>query len=59
MLLMGASREELLVPRDTLVFLLQKLGFLVNTQRSILDPTLTLEFLGVLVDAQNTTLSLL
>ena len=55
---MRASREKLLVPRDTLVFLLQKLGLLINTQKSILDPTWTLEFLGVLVDAQNATLSL-
>ena len=45
-LLMAASREELLIALDT--FLLQNLGFLINVQILILEPTSTLGFLGVL-----------
>ena len=58
MLLMAGSREELLIARDTLIFLLQHLKFLINSQKSILDPTSTLEFLTVLGESQNMTLSL-
>ena len=54
---MAASQGELLIARDTLIFLLQNMGFFINTQKSILDPTSTLEFLGVLVDSQNMALN--
>ena len=37
MLLMVASQEELLIPRDTLIFLLKQLGFLNSTPTSILE----------------------
>ena len=54
---MAASQGELLIARDTLIFLLQNMGFFISTQKSILDLTSTLEFLGVLVDSQNMTLN--
>ena len=54
---MAASQGELLIARDTLIFLLQNMGFFISTQKSILDLTSTLEFLGVLVDSQNDTKS--
>lgn len=50
MLLMAVSREELIIPRNTLIFLLKSLGFLINSEKSILDQTSTLEFLAVIVD---------
>ena len=58
MLLMASSLEDLLMARDTLIFILQHLGFLINIKKSYLEPTSTLEFLGVIVDSGETTLSL-
>lgn len=55
---MGVSRKELLAARDTLVLLLQNLRFLINFQKSVLNPTSTLEFLGALVNSQNTKFGL-
>ena len=57
MLLMAASWEELLIAQDSLTFLLRNLEFLIKTQKLTLDPPSTLEFLGVLVNSQNKTLS--
>ena len=58
MLLMASSLEDLLMARDTLIFILQHLGFLINIKKSYLEPTSTLEFLGVIVDSGEMTLSL-
>ena len=58
MLLMVSSLEDLLVARDTLIFILQHLGFLINVKDSCLEPKSTLEFLGVIVDSGEMTLSL-
>ena len=40
------------------MFILQHLGFLINITKSYLEPTSTLEFLGVIVDSGEMTLSL-
>ena len=53
---MGVTLKELSVVQDTLIYLLQSLGFLVSIQKSVLNPTLTLEFLGVVVISQDMTL---
>ena len=43
-LLIAASRQELLIARDMLRFLLQNLEFLINTQNLILDLTSSLKY---------------
>ena len=58
MLLMASSLEDLLMARDTLIFILQQLGFLINIKKSYLEPTSTFEFLGVIVDSGEMTLGL-
>ena len=58
MLLMASSLEDLLRARDTLIFILQHLGFLINIKKSYLEPTLTLEFIGVIVYSGEITLGL-
>ena len=58
MLLMASSLEDLLMARDTLIFIIQHLGFLINIKKSYLEPTPTLEFLGVIVDSGEMTLTL-
>ena len=58
MLLMASSLEDLLMAIDTLIFIRQHIGFLINIKKSYLEPTPTLEFLGVIVDSGEMTLSL-
>ena len=43
-LLMAASVEELTLAKDNLIVLLQNLGFLINTKKSILQPTQKIQF---------------
>ena len=57
MLLMASSLEDLLIPRNTLIFILQDLGFLINI-KSYLERISTLEFLRVIVDSGKMPLSL-
>ena len=57
-LIMAASREELIAARDTTIFLLHHLGLTINHKKSEFDPTKLIEFLGVMVDSQAMTLSL-
>ena len=58
LLLMASSLEDLLMAADTLIFILQHLGFLINITKSYLEPTSTLEFLGGIVDSGEIILSL-
>ena len=55
---MEATLKEPPMPRDAPIYLLQSLGILITIQKSILNPTSTLEFLGVVVNSQDMTLSL-
>ena len=57
-LLMGASKQELIQARDTLIFLLQSLGFLINIKKSELKPTQKIQFLGVEIDSSQMVISL-
>ena len=58
MLLIGHTIEETLMARDTVIFLLQQLGFVLNLKKSVLTLTQRIEFLGVTVDSLIMTLSL-
>ena len=58
MLLLASSLEDLLMAIDTLIFILQHLDFLINIKNSYIEPTSTLEFLGVIVDSGEMTLTL-
>ena len=44
--------------RDTTIFLLQHLGFILNMEKSILNPVQEIEFLGLIVNSVKMTLSL-
>ena len=57
MLLLGRSIKEVLIATDTAIFLLQHLGFAVNLKNSILIPQQKIEFLGLLLDSLNMSLS--
>lgn len=43
-LTMGKSKEVILMSKDTLIFLLQHLGFIINVGKSVLEPTQKIEF---------------
>ena len=46
MLIMGQTMEEILMSRDTLIFLLQHLSFVLSLEKSILNLVQEIEFLG-------------
>ena len=57
-LLMGQTLEENIRGQDTLIFLLQHLGFIINLKISVLEPTHQLEFLGLQINTCSMVLSL-
>ena len=58
MLLLGATMEEILTARDTALHLLRSLGLVINMEKSILEPSRLMEFLGVMVNSRKMTLSI-
>ena len=57
-LLTGRTVEEILMSRDTLIFLLQHLGFVINLKKSVLKPSQQIEFLGLEIDTHSMTSAL-
>ena len=57
-ILMGRSLKEILIARETTIFLLQHLGLIINLEKSNLTPSTTMEFLGILIDSIRMTLLL-
>ena len=57
-LLMAESRELALEQGSALIFLLQCLGFTINTEKTVRQPTQTIEFLGFTVNTMSMELSL-
>ena len=58
MLLMSQNINGLEIARDTLILLLQSLGFAIILQRSVLVPLQKIEFLGLEIDSVRMTLTL-
>ena len=58
MLLMSQSIERLLVARDTVIFLLQHLGFVINFKKSVMETLQTIEYLGLVINSIQMTISL-
>lgn len=58
LLIFGSSMEEILMARDTVIYLLEGLGFVINYNKSIITPTTSLEYLGIVVDSTSMTMSL-
>ena len=51
MLIMGQTMGEILMSRKTVTFLLQHLGFVLNLEKSILNPVQEIYFLGVTISS--------
>ena len=58
LLILGNSMSELFMARDSVIFLLQHLGFVINLKKCVLDPAQEIEFLGLIANSQTMTLSL-
>ena len=58
MLLIGHSLEDIVLSRDTVIFLLQHLRFVVNWKKSVLTPVQEIEFLGLTINSVTLELSL-
>ena len=58
MLLTGHSIEEINICRDTVIFLLQTVGFVINWRKSVLTPVQEIEFLGLKINSANLQISL-
>lgn len=57
-LILAESQETALRHRDRTLQLLQELGWLVNWEKSVLQPARLLTYLGVQIDSENMTFSL-
>ena len=55
---MFQSIENLLVARNTVIFLLQHLGFEINFKKSVMEPVQKIEYLGLVINWIRMTLSL-
>ena len=58
MLLIGHSLEDIVMSRDTVIFLLQHLRFVINWKKSVLTPVQEIEFLGLTINSVILELSL-
>ena len=58
MLIMARSVQELIFHRDTVIYLLQNLGFVLNLKKSVLEPSQKIEFLGMVIDSMKMEISL-
>ena len=57
-MVMWRMLPEILMVRDTLIFLLQHLGFVINLKKSFLHPVKQIEFLDLIIDTEEMTLAL-
>ena len=58
MLVMAQTLKEISQTKETLIFLLQNLGFLINFKKSQLTPVKEIEFLGLVINSVNMMLAL-
>ena len=56
-LIVASALKEASLARDTTIYLLQNLGFIINFKKSVLDPTQTLEYLGITINSVTMTFS--
>ena len=56
MLVMFQTLKEISQAKETLIFLLQNLGFVINFKKSQLTPVKEIEFLGLVINSVNMTM---
>ena len=55
---MRKTLPEILMARDTLIFLLRHLGFVINLKKLVLHPVKQIEFLGLVINTDKMTFAL-
>ena len=50
--------EEAILNRDTVIYLLKNLGYVINLKKSLFHPTQRIEFLAMIIDLADMTVSL-
>ena len=58
LLIFGSSMQEILEARDTIIYLLQNLGFVINWKKSTTKPSKVMEYLGIIIDSTQMSMSL-
>ena len=58
MLILAGSTQELIFHRDTVIYLLQNLIFVLNLKKSVLESSQKIEFLGMIIDSIKMEVSL-
>ena len=56
--MIGHCLEEIFMSRDTIIFCLQNLGFVINWKKSVLTPVREIEFLDLKINSVTLELSL-
>ena len=54
-LILWKTLEETILSRDTVIYLLQNLGFVINLKKSVLHPTQRIEFVEMIIDSLKMT----
>ena len=57
-LILGKTLEEAILNRDTVIYLLKNLGYVINLTKSLFHPIQRIEFLGMIIDLAEMTVSL-
>ena len=50
-LIIGRTKEEVIQARDSTLIFLMQLGFTINLEKSVLNPTQEIEFLGMMINS--------
>ena len=58
LLILGNNMSEIFMAMDSVIFLLQRLGFVINLKKCVLDPAQEIELLGLTVNSQTMALPL-
>ena len=58
LLLIGGTAKNVQMYHDTVILLLQELGFVINLKKSVMTPSLEMEFLGLAIKSKEMTISL-
>ena len=57
-LILGKTLEEAILNRDAVIYLLKNLGYVINLKKSLFHPIQRIEFLGMIIDLAEMTVSL-
>ena len=57
-LILGKTLEEAILNRDTVIYLIKNLGYVINLKKSLFHPIQRIEFLGMIIDLAEMTVSL-